>query len=207
MTPPDHVEDLQRRRIEASFKKLDAMDVHGWRAEHQHLKAKMEGVCRELESMHMNVSITQVAGGSAVAAGGAMAMLGAALAPFTFGITLPLVAAGAALGAAGGLTTAGGHLTQKLVSKARLDELRHHSHIFCERTRKMQYALDELLGLLQKLQQVMHPRGIKLISDVLPMQQQRRQQLDVNRIDSVLKRLLQSGKFKKHFELDGPPVY
>ncbi|KAI5079328.1 hypothetical protein GOP47_0004807 [Adiantum capillus-veneris] len=192
MAPPDHLEDL-RRGIEASFKKLEAMDIHGWQAEQQRLEAKIEGVCRELESMHTNVSITQVAGGSAVAAGGAMAMLGAALAPFTFGITLPLVAAGVALGAAGGLTTAGGHLMQKFVSNARLNELLPRSHTFCERTRKLQDALDELLGLLQKLHQVMHLKGIKLISDVLPIQQQ----LDANRIHSVLKRLLQSGKVQE----------
>ncbi len=67
--------------------------------------------------MHKNTRVGSLVGSSIGAVGGVTALVGLALAPFTFGASLALTAAGAVAGAAGGVTAAASNFTDMFKQK------------------------------------------------------------------------------------------
>ena len=64
---------------------------------------KLEELASKLHDHHMNVSKSTIAGASASAVGGILAVAGLITAPFTFGAGLVISLVGAGIGGVGGL--------------------------------------------------------------------------------------------------------
>ena len=75
-----------------------------WRSTRQRTINKLYEIANECNNLHKDCNIANVTGSSIGAAGGLMALVGLALAPFTFGTSLSLTIAGAATGVAGATT-------------------------------------------------------------------------------------------------------
>ena len=75
-----------------------------WRNTRQTTIDILYEIANECGSLHRDCNIANVTGSSVGAAGGLMALVGLALAPVTFGVSLSLTIAGAATGVAGATT-------------------------------------------------------------------------------------------------------
>jgi hypothetical protein len=79
---------------------------------------------------------------------------GITLVPITFGATVPLVIAGAAIAAAGGFTTATARLSEAVLAKQCLRTLEHCANNYKYKSLDLQIAQAELAMAFRKLEQV-----------------------------------------------------
>ncbi|XP_066579127.1 apolipoprotein L domain-containing protein 1 isoform X2 [Amia ocellicauda] len=77
---------------------------------------ELRSLARDLDKLHKKTRIAGITGGTAGAVGGTAAVAGIILAPFTFGTSLLVTAAGVGVAVAGGATGAGAAITDKVQS-------------------------------------------------------------------------------------------
>lgn len=83
----------------------------------------LQNVIKNLNKVHQNVGIAKASSSSTALIGGGMALGGFIASFFTAGIAIPVMIAGAAIAAAGGLFTAGSQVTEKVISKGQLKNI------------------------------------------------------------------------------------
>ncbi|XP_031556160.1 uncharacterized protein LOC116292950 [Actinia tenebrosa] len=84
----------------------------------------LEDVIKNLNKVHRNVGIAKASSSTAALIGGGIALGGFIASFFTAGIAIPVMIAGAAMAATGGLFTAGSQATGKVISRAQLKNIR-----------------------------------------------------------------------------------
>lgn len=84
----------------------------------------LANVIKNLNKVHRNVGIAKASSSTTALVGGGMALGGFIASFFTAGIAIPVMIAGAALAATGGLFTAGSQVTEKVISRVQLKNIR-----------------------------------------------------------------------------------
>ncbi|XP_056124472.1 apolipoprotein L6-like [Rhinichthys klamathensis goyatoka] len=108
----------------------------------------------ELESMHKNTMKGSLVGSSIGAAGGVTALVGLALAPFTFGGSLALTAAGAVAGVAGGVTGGASNITDAIKQKSLRETIEKIINDF-------QSTINPMIELLSNIHNITEKKGFQ----------------------------------------------
>jgi hypothetical protein len=101
-------------------------------------EATMQQIYNTIENLkyhHKNVNISRVTGSSTSIIGNVMAIWGIVMAPATGGLSLSLTVGGAALGFAGGMTSAGASIADILIQKSNVQQAqqqltRDYEHLY-----------------------------------------------------------------------------
>jgi len=100
---------------------LDFLQLYGgWRDKRALTMHTLLSLADDLEHHRLNVNISVVTGSSVGATGGILAIVGLALAPETFGVSLILTAVGTAASVAGGVTSLGSNIADCVIAKKRM---------------------------------------------------------------------------------------
>ena len=104
----------------------------------------------QLDKVAKDTGIAETVGGGVGIGGGVMAIGGLLLAPFTFGASLGLTAAGAAVGAAGGVTTLTGNLVNQAWEKGEAKKFKKSTVPLFGATFSLQGFLSEYIKNLRE---------------------------------------------------------
>ncbi|KAK6192413.1 hypothetical protein SNE40_003882 [Patella caerulea] len=115
----------------------------------------------KLNKMEKDVQISEITGSTAGVTGGVMMLAGILGAPFTFGGSLSLTAAGAALGTAGAVTGAGAAIAKSVITKNKREEINK----LLENDEKLMEKLEEKLRLVYESAKLAIS-GTKLVAGV-----------------------------------------
>ena len=89
-----------------------------WHISARGIARRLRKIADHFEEVAFDTGITKTVGGSVGVIGAGLSITGLILAPFTFGASTGLTIAGAATGAAGGITSVTGNIVQMVNDKA-----------------------------------------------------------------------------------------
>ncbi|KAI2646904.1 Serine/threonine-protein kinase Nek1 [Labeo rohita] len=142
-------EKLQRRFMR-SLKTFD----ESYNAHHENFKALVKEwgeTTDSLESLHYKTTAGSLSGAVIGAAGGVTALVGAILAPFTFGASLIVSGVGIGVGVGGGVTGAASNITNTVKQKSIREKLQNIQQEFNNASTPILKSLSKLRRLMRKL--------------------------------------------------------
>ena len=125
---PDHLtsqtsEEVQKQLAPQTLKEIQQLGdrlraaVANWKPTRAESITTLREIVGKLQRMNRDVRISRIAGASTSIVGGVVAVVGFALIPVTFGGSLALTIIGAAVGVAGGATSAGATIADMVKTK------------------------------------------------------------------------------------------
>uniref|UniRef100_A0A8C5NEW4 Uncharacterized LOC114467803 n=1 Tax=Gouania willdenowi TaxID=441366 RepID=A0A8C5NEW4_GOUWI len=109
---------------------------------------QLEDTAVQLNRMHTGAKISSVAGSSVGLVGGVTSIVGLALMPVTFGVSLALTMTGAGLGIASGVNSVVTTATEIGVNTAQLKKAGELFQNFMEDVQKLQDCIDQVISLM-----------------------------------------------------------
>ena len=109
----------------------------------------LRDILEKLQRMNRNVRISRIAGASTSIIGGVLAIVGFALLPVTFGVSLGLAIGGTVVGVAGGATSAGATIANMVKTKIFSKEVEKKIKADQDRTAEI---LEEISTMIQRVQ-------------------------------------------------------
>ena len=116
---------------------------------------KLEELADNLDTHHENVNIANLTASSVGAAGGALAVTGAILSFFTFGLAAPLAVAGTTMAVTGGVTSLGATLAEYGITKDRCSDAQKLYDDDMKLTERIDQSLDKVDELAEKLKAIL----------------------------------------------------
>lgn len=117
--------------------------------------AKLEELADDLDTHHENVNIANLTASSVGAAGGALAVTGAVLSFFTFGLAAPLAFAGTAMAVTGGVTSIGATLAEYGITKDRCSDAQKIYDDDMKQTEQIVEILDKIGELTERFEAIL----------------------------------------------------
>ncbi|XP_052458911.1 apolipoprotein L3-like [Carassius gibelio] len=115
---------------------------------------ELNDITDELESVHKNTTVGSLVGSTLGATGGITALVGLALAPFTFGGSLAVSAIGAVVGISGGVTGAACNITNMIKQKNLRETIMKIVEDFQNTLNPIIKHLSTISNTIEELQQV-----------------------------------------------------
>lgn len=123
-------------------------EVQKWLTIRQTTIEIIEGIIKYLIEQRRNVNFARITGGITAAGGGAMALVGLALIPVTFGGSMALMVGGVALSTVGGVTATGAGIADIPIQLRGIEDAKEHYE-------REQRKLEKVMNLSRKIEQFM----------------------------------------------------
>ncbi|XP_050957693.1 apolipoprotein L3-like [Labeo rohita] len=144
------IPEILYRRFIMSLKTFD----ESYNTHYENFKASVKDwgeTTDSLESLHYKTTAGSLSGAVIGAAGGVTALVGAILAPFTFGASLIVAGVGIGVGVGGGVTGAASNITNTVKQKSIREKLKNIQQEFNNASTPILKSLSKLRRLMKKL--------------------------------------------------------
>ena len=130
------------RKLQKKFQRC----VNEWKEEREKTIRMFQEIAQKLEEHRKNVNISRITGSAAGVGGVSIAAVGAVLALFTFGASIPLMITGGAIAGVGSVTASGASIADRVLSNSGLKEAQEqieHDNRKLRALRKIQVQITE----------------------------------------------------------------